>query len=420
MKPFVLVCAASIALCSGGASAATVYVDLNGGGDYLTIQEGLDAVASGDTVLVAPGTYTGPENRDLSFAGKSIVLAPAFARDPVIIDCEGLDRAFTFVSGESAAAVVDGIKFMNGSASAGGGIHCVASSPTIRNCAISECVAVAGGGVNCDDNAYPTFISCTIKQNAADNAGGGFRCSGYSAPVLTDVVIIDNTSYYGGGMMTRGGSFPTLTNVVFDGNVAEWSGGLRCEAGGAVLENVLFIRNHAWYSGGGMGSGQRAWPHLTNCTFLDNSADTRGGGYANGTRATLTNCTFAANAAALGGGLFSGPPYGHAELTNCIIAFSGIGPAVYCQEPEGVPTITHSCIFGNAGGDDLCGDFYENLYEDPLFCGLPAGDVTLHEASPCVPANNPWGELIGAHGIGCTGPVAVETMTWGAIKGLYR
>ena len=38
-------------------SAATIVVDLNGGGDFTEIQPAIDAARDGDTVLVRPGEY---------------------------------------------------------------------------------------------------------------------------------------------------------------------------------------------------------------------------------------------------------------------------------------------------------------------------------------------------------------------------
>lgn len=51
-----------------------IYVDDDGPADFSNIQAAIDDSNNGDTVLVAPGTYTGNGNRDISFKGKAITI----------------------------------------------------------------------------------------------------------------------------------------------------------------------------------------------------------------------------------------------------------------------------------------------------------------------------------------------------------
>src|SRR5262245_31146300 len=63
----------SLAPLLGGApsaAAATRHVPVA----YATFQAAIDAAVVGDTVLVAPGTYSGDGNRDIDFRGKDIVV----------------------------------------------------------------------------------------------------------------------------------------------------------------------------------------------------------------------------------------------------------------------------------------------------------------------------------------------------------
>jgi hypothetical protein len=64
-------------------------------------------------------------------------------------------------------------------------------------------------------------------------------------------------------------------------------------------------------------------------------------------------------------------------------------------------------VYGNAGGDwvgyiaDQAG-INGNFSADPLFCDTANGDLHIFNASPCAPANNSCGVLIGALDVGCT------------------
>ena len=400
------------------AAAATIVVDLNGAGDYLTLAGGIFAAAPGETVLVAPGVYTGALNRDLSFDGKDIVVMAMLARDPVIVDAESLGRCFIFENGESPAARIEGLVMYRGSDDDGGGIYCDGpASPTFVDCEFLECASSRGGGLNCVVGAAPTLIGCAFRENVASSAGGGIRCSDDSSVDLQDCSFKGNQGDFGGGVMLRAGSAATVDGTVFEGNIAVFSAGFRCENSTVTITNSVFSRNVA-ESGGGLGSGSSGSVTLRYCTFYDNTASFRGAGYACGTRADVQYCTFVGGESPAGSGIFCGPPQGDMIMTNCIVAF-GNGPAMTCDE-GGAPTVARCCFYGNAGGNDPCGTFSDIIYENPWFCAMTLADLTLNEASACLPPNNPWGGQVGAWGEGCTGAVPVESTSWATIKAMYR
>jgi len=389
-----------------------------GGGDYLTLAEGVFAAAPGETVLVAPGVYTGELNRDLSFGGKDIVVMAMTARDPVIVDAEYLGRCFIFENSEGPAARIEGLVMFCGADGDGGGVHCYGTTaPTFVNCEFVECSGTRGAGMNCVAGAAPMLIGCTFRKNVAGNAGGGIRCSDYSSIDLQGCILKGNESYFGGGVMLRAGSSATVDGTLFEDNTAEYSAGLRCENSTVTITNSVFSRNAA-YSGGGLGSGVSGLVTLRYCVFYDNTASFRGAGYACGTPADVQHCTFVGGSSPTDSGIFCGPPQGDMVMTYCIVAF-GSGPVMTC-DPGGAPTVTRCCFYGNAGGNDPCGTYSDILYENPYFCDMPLGDLTLDEISVCLPPNNPWGEQIGAFGVGCAGAVPVESTSWATIKAMYR
>ncbi|WP_373331263.1 right-handed parallel beta-helix repeat-containing protein [Salmonirosea aquatica] len=75
-------------------------------------------------------------------------------------------------------------------------------------------------------------------------------------------------------------SSPTLTNCSFLNNSAnEIGGGIFNDFGSnPTLTNCSFLNNSA-YLGGGMCNFNSNSPTLTNCSFLNNSADRAGGAY---------------------------------------------------------------------------------------------------------------------------------------------
>jgi hypothetical protein len=83
------------------ASAAVIRVPE----DQPTIQAGINAAGTGDTVLVADGVYMGEGNRDLDFGGREIVVMSENGPENCIINCQSEGRGIYFHSGETSHAV---------------------------------------------------------------------------------------------------------------------------------------------------------------------------------------------------------------------------------------------------------------------------------------------------------------------------
>jgi len=156
-------------------------------------------------------------------------------------------------------------------------------------------------------------------------------------------------------------------------------------------------------SGGGMLFSNSS-PTVKNCIIAGNADITGGGVFAINSRPRLINCTFVGNTALYGAAVFSFNG-SHLTLENCILADHQEGEVVSCYEASDA-SLTCSDVYGNAAGDwvgCLAGQegIAGNFSLDPLFCNVAAGDFGLRSASPCAPANNTCGILIGARDVGC-------------------
>jgi len=120
------------------ASSATI---INIPADWPTIQQGIDASADRDTVLVQPGTYV----ENINFNGHNIVLGSLFLTTGdtsyirrTIIDGGRTERVVAFTSGEDNSTLLAGFTITNGKARLGAGIYCLSSSPVIANNVIAN------------------------------------------------------------------------------------------------------------------------------------------------------------------------------------------------------------------------------------------------------------------------------------------
>ncbi len=233
-------------------------------------------------------------------------------------------------------------------------------SETVIDCGSAD----RGFDFHSGEDASAVVDGFTIVNGGPDGFGGAISCTNGSSPTIRNSALVGNTcGFLGGGIYCDGGSSPTLEYLLVSGNSSLMGSGLYCKEGAA--------------------------PMVSHCTFVGNS----------GNQVTCVDAS--------------------PMISNSIIAFSPGGSAVTCGGAAD-PTITLSCAYGNDGGDELCGNYYDNTFADPLFCDLAGGVFTLHDDSPCLPGNNVWLESIGAFGSGgCGTSTGVHGDETGSVASLH-
>ncbi|MCS5654274.1 MAG: right-handed parallel beta-helix repeat-containing protein, partial [Candidatus Marinimicrobia bacterium] len=248
-----------------------VFVDINNtagpwkgteASPFNKIQAGIDA--TNDTlitrgrVLVSPGTY----KENIIFNGKSINVGSLYTTtgdtayiSSTIIDGNNNGSVVSFVNNEDSTVVLTGFTIQNGSGtlinatqSHGGGIYCKGASPSLKNLKIINNSATTwGGGINCSFSAHPIISNVIIQGNKTIDSnsgqGGGLYCW-YSAPVLKNVLIANNSAVYGGGVyLGQQGSGAKLTNVTIADNIGSYGGGIYLNLANGELTNKPMIIN---------------------------------------------------------------------------------------------------------------------------------------------------------------------------------
>ena len=196
--------------------------------EFLTIQEAIYCAADGDTILVAPGTYTGEGNRKIELLGKEVLVVSEAGADQTTIDAEGESPyGFYIHQGEGIGAVIKGFRVINATSA---GVHFAGGAATVQDCIMEGNTR----GLYLQGSSA-VVEGCTILNNSP--GGGVYSWSGANNGIVRNCLIAENfTNFEGSGIYAGNGHSPTYINCTVVGNTAGGSGG------GAYTSNGWSLR----------------------------------------------------------------------------------------------------------------------------------------------------------------------------------
>lgn len=386
-----------ILTCSFATGQVTWYVDVSATGSgtgtqadpFESIQAGINAAWTGDTVLVLPGTYM----ENLVVIGKCIDIVSTGGPAITTIDGNQAGSVVTFYNTPAVGGRLEGFTITNGRGVDGA---TGATLPVSYGCtAVPLASPGAAGGINCAF-ASPVIRSCVVANNVGGRGGAGGFCLAYASHGYTS---------FSPGPGARGGP-----------------GGILLSESMSRIERCVIEGN----TGGDGGSGRTGFVPVSfsgNGRDVDSSGGPGGAGgllsTSNGLAPVVVGCVVANNQGGAGGDAGQGicSPYGCPSAAG---SAGGTGGCEFTSQPVQVVSSTVVFNSGGAGGlgsmqpigpagvGGVRGAFFANGIAwantpsnvqsnvlasnigaiDPQFVDAANGDYHLLPSSPCVDAGS--------------------------------
>ncbi len=411
--------------------------------DFATIAAALAASTSGDSVTVAPGTYTEslvlPSGVTLAGTGAPGAATIAAAGPGAVIDA--VNPAFgTRLAGLTLSG---GTGVNDGGLTEGGDLRVLGGRLEADDCTFSGGQAAFGGGT-AGIGATLVFRRCAWSAGNATYGAGHFQTGG--GLTLDACAFSGGTAAVGGGLYANGGAHVTVGATTFTGCQATGDGGgLWFDSAVATLSDVRVDATRAGGHGGGLAIAAGGQVLASASVWVDTQSGAGGGAFwvscaagapaasartGKGPAAMLVSCallslTHCDVIRALGAAPAAGGVTDAAELDVQTSIVAGNASGLACLDPRATLAVSCSDLYQN-GGADVSGPCAPPpganlLAVDPYLCDLAGRDFGLCANSPLLapPAcDSYWG----AAGQACAacGPTPTAVQTWGRVKARYR
>ncbi len=404
--------------------------------DYPTIRDAVNNAAVGDTILLDPGTYTGPDNTNIELTQDLTIIGSTDSLNPSIINAGSLDNIF--IIDPDITITLEYITFENGYNNTGGAIY-NQGNLIIENCTFNDNQAINDGGAIYNDyigtltesgstftynGAYyggaiyndgtVTESVATLSHNKA-NEGGAIYNDMDGTITDTSSIFTYNTAYNNGGAIYNNGALTetkgifnsnyanidggaiyndedgTLTekNGVFNYNIANGEsghGGAISNEGALTESNSNFAGNTAYYQGGAIYNDEDGTLTEKSSIFYDNTATSGGAMYnTNGASMINTNNTFNKNIAYDGGAIYNDngatlietkDTFNGNNATNGVGAIYNEGGAIYNDgdlNQKNCTFINNNAVDGGAIYNDKDGEL--KISNNSTFTGNNASNI---------------------------------------------
>ena len=268
---------------SAAASNATIYVNSSSGydgwnGEYATYQPGTNngpkltirnatgTVASGGTINIANGQYTGNNNTNITINNNMTLIGQS--ETSTIINGNGIDWIFSIPSG--IILTIDDLTITNGTST------------------VYEMGAILNEG-------NLTINSCNFTNNTAPNDGGAIDSYDGTLTVNSSTFINNVATDTGGAIDNEVGTL-TVNGSNFTSNTALVGGAIYNDFSNLNVNGSTFINNKASDEGGAI-FAENGILNVISSNFTDNTATYIGGAICNYDTSNITGNTFTNNTA---------------------------------------------------------------------------------------------------------------------------